>query len=122
MGLIKNKGIKNYLLSAQNNDSLIDLIDFYNISHFFEKISGTNNFHARGKALLASNLLKSIGGKNSEILFSVFVFLLLNLRPLNIIILDYMSTFPSISFGIFSPIIFKIVGAISASFPFLSFL
>ena len=69
LGLIKNKGIKNYLLSAQNNDSLIDLIDFYNISHFFEKISGTNNFHARGKALLASNLLKSIGGKNSEILF-----------------------------------------------------
>ena len=67
--MTKNQGIKNYLLSAQNNDSLIDLVNFYNIEQFFEKISGTNNFHARGKALLSSRLLETIGAKNNEILF-----------------------------------------------------
>ncbi len=66
---IKNKGIKNYLLSAQNNSSLLDLVNFYNISSFFEHILGTDNVHARGKGLLSDTLINNIGAKNDEILF-----------------------------------------------------
>jgi len=66
---IKHSGIKNYLLSAQNNSSLLALIDFYNISGFFEEILGTDNVHARGKNLLSKRLIDSIGAKNDEILF-----------------------------------------------------
>ena len=69
LGLLKKRGIKNYLLSAQNNSSLLPLVNFYNISGAFEKISGTDNFHARGKSLLANNLIESIGAKKEEILF-----------------------------------------------------
>ena len=66
---IKKAGVKNYLLSAQNHSSLLSLTDFYNISNLFEKISGTNNFHARGKSLLANNLLGNLGANNDEVLF-----------------------------------------------------
>ena len=53
-------GIKNYLLSAQNEASLKDLVKFYKIGPYFEKIRGTNNFHARGKELVAKEMLKEM--------------------------------------------------------------
>ena len=54
---IKKTGIRNYILSAQNHHSLLELIDFYNLKDLFQKIKGTDNLHARGKDLLASQLL-----------------------------------------------------------------
>ena len=53
-------GIKNYLLSAQNEVSLKELVKFYKIEPYFEKIRGTTNFHARGKDLVAKEMLKEI--------------------------------------------------------------
>jgi len=61
--LLKNlcdSGVKNYLLSAQNEDSLMSLVQFYKIGGYFEDIRGTNNFHARGKGVVAKEILKKI--------------------------------------------------------------
>ena len=66
---LQKSSIKNYLLSAQNHTSLLELIRFYQIGPLFEKIQGTDNLHARGKKRLASNLLKSNGINQSEVLF-----------------------------------------------------
>ena len=64
-----NQKIKNYLLSAQNHDSLLELVRFYKIGHFFELIQGTDNIHARGKELLAQNIMTSQKIKSNEVLF-----------------------------------------------------
>ena len=55
-----NGGAKNYLLSAQNEDSLMSLVQFYKIGGYFEDIRGTNNFHARGKGVVAKEILKKM--------------------------------------------------------------
>ena len=57
-------GIKNYLLSAQNEESLNDLVRFYKVGHYFEEIRGTNNFHARGKGVVAKDILKKMSPKD----------------------------------------------------------
>ncbi len=69
LNLLKNAGIKNHLLSAQNQESLLELVNFYGISNLFESILGTDNFHARGKPLVARKLINTIEAKKSEILF-----------------------------------------------------
>ena len=66
---LNKSSIKNYLLSAQNHDSLMDQINFYKIKHLFRTINGTNNLHARGKNLLATNLLKSKKINKNGVLF-----------------------------------------------------
>ena len=58
-------GIKNYLLSAQNQTSLIDLVKFYELEQYFTDIRGTNNFHARGKFETSKEMLKNVGPHNS---------------------------------------------------------
>ena len=57
---MKERGIKNYLLSAQNHSSLLELANFYNVSGLFETISGTDNLHARGKSSLANKLTNNM--------------------------------------------------------------
>jgi len=64
---ICNSGAKNYLLSAQNEESLIDLVQFYKVDRFFEDIRGTSNFHARGKDVVAKDILKKISPKNNAL-------------------------------------------------------
>ena len=66
---MKERSIKNYLLSAQNHSSLLDLTDFYNVSGLFEIISGTDNLHARGKSSLANKLITNLGVRAHEVLF-----------------------------------------------------
>ena len=61
-------GVKNYILSAQNQQALIEQVKFYGLFDFFDLIVGTNNLHARGKALMAENLFKKINANNSKIL------------------------------------------------------
>ena len=66
---LNKKSIKNYLLSAQNHDSLMDQINFYNIKYLFQTIRGTDNLHARGKNRLATNLLRSEKINKNGVLF-----------------------------------------------------
>ena len=66
---LNNRGIKNYLLSAQNESSLLEMVNFYKISDVFERVIGTDNVHARGKKRLGKSLINSIGANNDEVLF-----------------------------------------------------
>ena len=50
-------------------NSLLELINFYNLSAFFELVKGTDNFHARGKERIAGNILKSLNAQKNEVLF-----------------------------------------------------
>ena len=69
LATLNNNKIKNYLLSAQNHESLLELVDFYQIGHFFEIVQGTDNIHARGKGRLARNIIMEHKIKNNELLF-----------------------------------------------------
>ena len=66
---MKERGIKNHLLSAQNHSSLLELANFYTVSDLFETISGTDNLHARGKSALANKLITNLGVRAHEVLF-----------------------------------------------------
>ena len=61
---LSHLGIKNYLLSAQNDGSLKELVSFYKLEKYFKKIRGTDNFHARGKSLVAKDILKGINSSD----------------------------------------------------------
>ena len=65
---LNKNGINNYLLSAQNETTLIEQVNFYGLSSFFNSIMGTNNSHARGKDLTANILFEKINGNIDEIL------------------------------------------------------
>ena len=59
----KNNGIKQYLLSATQMDSLLSQVEYFNITKYFDKIVGTDNFHGKskieeGRALVESENLK----------------------------------------------------------------
>ena len=69
LSLVQSLGHYNYLLSAQNQDSLIDLVQFYSLGHYFSSIRGTDNFHARGKNGLAKKILKKISTSSNNIIF-----------------------------------------------------
>ena len=45
----KEMGIKQYLLSATQIDSLIEQTDYFGITNYFDKIVGTDNFHGKSK-------------------------------------------------------------------------
>ena len=62
-------GVKNYLLSAQNAESLLPLVSFYKLNRFFQLIKGTDNFHARRKENIAGEMLNNLTTKNNEVLF-----------------------------------------------------
>ena len=66
---LQKQSVQNYLLSAQNHDSLLQLVEFYKIGSLFERVQGTDNLHARGKEELAYNLLKSLNIHHNEVLF-----------------------------------------------------
>ena len=61
-------GIKNYLLSAQNQQTLIDQVKFYKLFDFFDLIIGTDNLHARGKDVVAKKIFNKIIPHNNQIL------------------------------------------------------
>jgi len=61
---ICDSGAKNYLLSAQNEEALVGLVHFYGLESYFTDVRGTNNFHARGKGVVAKEVLKKIHPKD----------------------------------------------------------
>ena len=54
----KENGIKQYLLSATQIDSLIEQTDYFNITDCFDKIVGTDNFHGKSKIEEGLSLVK----------------------------------------------------------------
>tara|TARA_A100001011_G_C14117601_1_gene759784 strand:+ start:53 stop:688 length:636 start_codon:yes stop_codon:yes gene_type:complete len=64
---IKSQSVKLSILSASNQKILNSLMSFYSIDHFFEYISGVDNYEALGKESLGFNLLKNLNESRSDI-------------------------------------------------------
>lgn len=67
--LAKSKGIKQSVLSAYKHDTLIEVLQHYNILQFFENVSGLDNIYAGSKEKLGLELRKKINLDKEEILF-----------------------------------------------------
>ena len=55
----KSQGIKQYLLSATQIDSLLDQTEYFGVTDYFDKIVGTDNFHGKSKLQEGLDLIKS---------------------------------------------------------------
>lgn len=69
LSLVKSLNHYNYLLSAQNEGPLMELVKFYKLNSYFSIIKGTDNFHARGKNIIAKEILKKISTTADDIIF-----------------------------------------------------
>jgi phosphoglycolate phosphatase len=56
---MKNRNIKNYILSATNHKDLEKQVEEMNIKHYFEKIVGSNNIEGKSKIEKASKLVRN---------------------------------------------------------------
>ena len=67
---MKSKNIKQYLLSAYEQNSLNNILDIYGIKNYFKYVVGLDNIYAGGKSHLAQNLVLKISsnGTTSDIL------------------------------------------------------
>jgi phosphoglycolate phosphatase len=54
---IAKEKYKQFIVSAMEQDSLVNLVHEHNIHHYFEDISGINNHYAKGKKSIAKNLI-----------------------------------------------------------------
>ena len=59
LSLIKNDGKKQYMLTASHIDSVMKLLDFHSVTHFFEDIEGLDNHHAESKVEIGHRLLEA---------------------------------------------------------------
>lgn len=66
--LAKNNGIKQSILSAYKLDTLLEVLQHYNILQFFENVSGLNDIYAGSKEKLGLELRKKIKLNKEEIL------------------------------------------------------
>jgi len=60
LNTLKNKNIRQHLLSAYEQQSLNNILKAYNIDSFFDNIVGLDNIYADGKLHLAKQLLEKI--------------------------------------------------------------
>lgn len=66
--LARSKGIRQSVLSAYKHDTLVDILEHYKISGFFETVSGLDNIYAGSKEHLGIELRKQIPYEKEEIL------------------------------------------------------
>ncbi len=65
---ISKKGIRQSVLSAYKHDTLIDILEHYNIIHYFEFVNGLDNIYAGSKEYLGIQLRRKIPFSRDEIL------------------------------------------------------
>jgi phosphoglycolate phosphatase len=66
---IKQKGIRQSILSAYKEDNLIDILKSYELTDFFDFVVGSDNIYAGGKIHLGLQLLEKLNHKGDEVLF-----------------------------------------------------
>jgi phosphoglycolate phosphatase len=69
LAAIKEKGIKQSVLSAYKHDNLINILNNYGLTDYYEHIIGLDNIYAGGKSELGLKLREKISLKGEEILF-----------------------------------------------------
>lgn len=65
--LVQNLGIKQSILSAQENNLLNETVKHYKIDAYFETISGIQHYYADNKIEIAKNLRKKLNYPNNQI-------------------------------------------------------
>uniref|UniRef100_A0A832G327 phosphoglycolate phosphatase n=1 Tax=Ignavibacterium album TaxID=591197 RepID=A0A832G327_9BACT len=65
----KDKGLKQSVLSAYKHDTLLEVLQYYDIIKFFDNVSGLDNIYAGSKEKLGLELRKKINLRKEEILF-----------------------------------------------------
>ena len=68
MEKLKQKGIKQSVLSAYKQDNLEKILDHFDLKRYLENIVGLDNIYAASKLDLGKKLIKSIGLKAGETL------------------------------------------------------
>lgn len=66
---LKKMGIRVYILSASEQNNLLEQTDTYGITKYFDKVLGINNIHAASKIDIAIDFMKEKGIKKEETLF-----------------------------------------------------
>ena len=67
LSLIKDSGVKQSVVSAQENNLLNETIKHYKIDCYFESISGIEHYYADNKIEIAEKVRKKITCENSQI-------------------------------------------------------
>ena len=60
LSLLQKAGAKQYIVSAQNHKILINLLDYYGLSRYFDGAFGVDNHVAEGKDLIALELKQKL--------------------------------------------------------------
>ena len=55
----EGKGINQYILTAAHKESVINLLDYYSITKYFNKIEGLDNYKAESKIDIGINLIEN---------------------------------------------------------------
>jgi phosphoglycolate phosphatase len=66
--LLKEKNIKQSILSAYPHNTLMEIISHFNLNDFFSYIIGLDNIYATSKVELGKDLMRKIGNKNGKVL------------------------------------------------------
>jgi phosphoglycolate phosphatase len=64
----KEKGFKQYILSARNEEALKQELEQFEIADYFQAVAGLANNYAAGKAQRAAELIKTVNAKPEECL------------------------------------------------------
>lgn len=66
---LKNKGIKNIILSASQTDNLIEQTNHFGLSSYFDYIVGTDNIKGLGKIDAGLNLINSLKEEKTAFIY-----------------------------------------------------
>lgn len=68
MERLKEKGIKQSVLSAYKQDNLVEILNKFNLTNYLDHIVGLDNIYAASKLDLGKALIKEIGNNEGETL------------------------------------------------------
>lgn len=68
LNYFKNLGISQYLLSAMKQETLDKCLNYYQISHFFELVSGLDDHYANSKLDIGRVMIKKLNLEPKELL------------------------------------------------------
>lgn len=59
LNYFQNKGYKQYILSAMMTDSILTMLETFNITHYFDGVYGLDNHYANSKIYIGHKLLET---------------------------------------------------------------
>lgn len=69
LALIREQGIRQSLLSAYMHDNLVKILNYYNLTQYFDNIIGLDNIYAGSKTHLGLRLIEQLNLPGDKILF-----------------------------------------------------